>query len=140
MELATVLHTIRGLSNLSTLVKSPGGLGWRVGVGMNRSYVRIACCFCLFCPCLFTFLQNTYVICTQDIARWEAYSDGETDDPLNARLETSPLRPEPFQFMARVICACTAESRNCTPTSSIYIYTYHTSLPLNPFSDHHGHK
>jgi hypothetical protein len=40
---------------------------------MNRSYVRIACCFCLFCPCLFTFLQNTYVICTQDIARWEAY-------------------------------------------------------------------
>jgi hypothetical protein len=46
-------------------------LGWVWG--MNRSYVHIACCFCLFCPCLFTFLQNTYVVCTQDIARWEAY-------------------------------------------------------------------
>ncbi len=65
-------------------------------------------------------------------------SDGETDDPSNARLETSPVRPLPYPLIARVICACTAESRNCTPTPSIYIYTYHTSetLPLNHFSDH----
>ncbi len=98
-----------------------------MGVGDEQEL----CAYCMLF--LFVLSLSVYILAELLCCMYPGHSkvgglsDGKTDDPSNARLEPSSLRPEHFQFMARVICACTAESRNCTPTSSIYSYTYHTS-------------
>ncbi len=75
------------------------------------------CAYCMLF--LFVLSLTVYILAEHLCCMYPGHSkvgglsDGKTDDPSNARLETSPVRPLPFPF-TRVICACTAESKNCT--------------------------